>query len=347
MPAPTLGCSLKIAHIAPLYYSVPPRRYGGTERLIAYLVEEQVKQGHQVALFASGDSRTSARLIAPIPRALADCRRPIDPTAAHLLLLDHVAERAADFNVLHFHVDALHFPLVRGLRTPSVTTLYWHQEVPEQDALYRRFKDLSFVALSEHQRKPRPWLNWRATVYHGLPPSAFPFRRCHGTYLAFVGRITAEKGVAEAVQIARRSGLPLAIAGPVADEDYFKRAVGPYLDDGRVHYVGTLSERAKRTFLSDAWALLFPSDCSEAYGVVVVEALACGTPVITYAQGPMPEIVQDGVTGYLTESPCDAVRAVRAISSLKREDCRRDFERRFDVQHTAIQYFAVYSDVIA
>ena len=337
---------LHIAQVAPLYFPIPPVRYGGTERLVGHLVDELVRQGHRVTLFASGDSITPAKLVAPLNRALRSAKSSIDPLAAEILMLEEVAKRAHRFDIIHFHIGPYHFPLARRFPVPSITTPYWHLKIPGQDALFREFKDLPFISLSDYQRRPRPWLNWRATIYHGMPVGAFPFQPRSDRYLVFLGRICPEKGVAEAIQIALKARIPLRMAGPIQDQAYFDRRIRPRIDGTRVHYLGPISERSKKSLLSRALALLFPSDWSEAFGVVLIESLACGTPVIAYRNGPVPEIIDHGVTGYLVRNVNEGADAARNIGSLDRKRCRKVWEERFDVTITAQQCVRVYRNVI-
>ncbi len=340
---------MKIAQVAPLYESVPPKYYGGTERVVSYLTEELVRQGHDVTLFATGDSVTRARLEAATPAGLRldpNCR---DPIAHHMVLLDRVVRQAGRFDIIHFHTDYLHFPLTRQLRTPHVTTQHGRLDLPDLQPLYRRFCDIPLVSICNDQRQPVNFANWVATVYHGLPEELCAFRPGPGKYLAFLGRIHPEKRVDRAVEIAERAGMELRIAAKVdkADRDYFETRVKPLLERPGVEFIGEIGEQEKCDFLGNAYALLFPIDWPEPFGLVMIEAMACGTPVIAWPRGSVPEIIRDGDNGFLVESVEAAVAAVARVSALRREDCRRHFEARFSAQRMARDYLAVYRSLHA
>ncbi|HXF65954.1 MAG TPA: glycosyltransferase family 4 protein [Burkholderiales bacterium] len=336
---------MKIAQIAPLIESVPPRLYGGTERVVSYLTEELVRRGHEVTLFASADSRTSARLVSCVPRALRLDSRVKDPMPYALLQLEQVRKLAPEFDVLHFHTDLLHFPILRSLRARSLTTLHGRLDLPDLPPLYDEFQDMPLVSVSNHQRKPLPRANWIATVYHGLPRAITRyFPAPAGGYLAFLGRISPEKGPDRAIAIARRLGMKLRIAAKVdrVDADYFRREIEPLLSHPLVEFIGEIGERDKPDFLGNALALLFPVDWPEPFGLVMIESMACGTPVVAYARGSVPEIVEDGVTGFIARDEDSAVEAVRRVETLDRARVRRRFEQRFTVERMADDYLAVY-----
>ncbi|MBW2121975.1 MAG: glycosyltransferase family 4 protein [Deltaproteobacteria bacterium] len=339
---------MRIAQVAPLYESVPPKCYGGTERVVSYLTEELVRQGHDVTLFASGDSVTRARLVAPCTRALRLDEKAIDPLAHHILMLELVWKEAADFDVVHCHVDYLHFPIFRRLEVPNVTTLHGRLDIPDLAGLYKEFRDIPLVSISDAQRKPLWWANWKGTVYHGLPEDLYPFYRAPGSYLAFLGRISPEKRVDRAIEIARRLGMPIKIAAKVdkVDREYFERVVEPLLAYPFVEYVGEIGESEKREFLGKAYALLFPIDWPEPFGLVMIEAMACGTPVIAYRRGSVPEVMTDGVTGFVVDTLDDAVRAVEQVGSLDRSKIREVFETRFSARRMAGDYVKVYQRLI-
>ena len=335
---------MRIAQVAPLYESVPPKLYGGTERVVSYLTEELVHQGHRVTLFASGDSRTSAELVPAWPRALRlDPGRP-EPIALHVVMLERVFKRAAEFDVLHFHCDGLHMSLAQRSRSPCLTTLHGRLDIPGLDALYAQFKDLPLVSISHAQRQPLGWANWAGTVHHGLPLTLHRPTYAPGKYLAFLGRVAAEKGVDRAIEIARRVGLPLKIAAKVdrADWDYFRQTIEPLLAGPDIEFVGEISEREKTAFLGDALALLFPIDWPEPFGLAMIEALACGTPVIAFRRGSVPEVIDDGVTGFIVDDLDAAVQAVAPARGLDRRRCRETFERRFSASRMAQQYCDIY-----
>jgi glycosyltransferase involved in cell wall biosynthesis len=335
---------MRIAQVAPLYESVPPHGYGGTERVVSYLTEELVRQGHQVTLFASGDSVTSAELVAPRRRALRLDASCVDQLACHLVLVEQVVSLAGNFDIIHFHIDYLHFPLSCRAGYAHLTTLHGRLDIPELPALYRVYPDESVVSISDAQRRPLPWLNWQGTVYHGLPEDLFPSRRRHGDYLAFLGRISPEKRVDRAVQVARRTGMKLRVAAKIdkADRDYFREQIEPLFRHPLVEYVGEVGGRAKEEFLGNAYALLFPIDWPEPFGLVMIEAMACGTPVIAWRCGSVPEVMQDGVTGFVVESIEEAVDAVGQVAALDRRNCRRVFEERFTDRRMAQDYLALY-----
>ena len=339
---------LRIAQVAPLYEPVPPRLYGGTERVVSYLTEELVAQGHDVTLFASGDSVTSARLVPASPRALRLDRSCMDPLAHHVLLLEKVLQRAGEFDVVHFHVDYLHFPLSRRAGIPHVTTLHGRLDLPDLAAVYREFRDVPVVSISDSQQS---FLEaaWVRTVHHGLPPRLVREGAGDGGYLAFLGRISPEKRVDRAIEIARRAGKRLRIAAKVdrADIEYFERQIRPLLTLPHVEFIGEITEDEKSDFLGEATALLFPIDWPEPFGLVLIESLAPGTPIVAYDEGSVREILDDGVTGFLVQSVSEAVAAVGHLSSIDRAACRRAFEERFTVGRMAADYVAIYEDLIS
>ena len=338
---------MKIAQVAPLYESIPPKYYGGTERVVSYLTEELVKQGHDVTVFASGDSVTRARLEPVVPHALR-LNKCIDPLAHHVLMLDKVAARAPEFDVVHFHIDYLHFPLVRDWSVPHLTTLHGRLDISDLTPLYREFRDIPLVSISNDQRTPLPFAGWRATVYHGLPPDLYTFRARPGNYLAFLGRISPEKRVDRAIEIATRVGMPLRIAAKVdkVDQEYFESRIKPLLNHPLVDYVGEIGESEKDAFLGNAYALLFPVDWPEPFGLVMIEAMACGTPVIAYRRGSVPEVIENGKTGFIVEDMEGALAAVERVGALSRQRCRREFEQRFSARRMARDYLAVYRAII-
>jgi len=339
---------MRIAQVAPLYESVPPKYYGGTERVVSYLTEELVRQGHEVTLFASGDSVTKARLVSACPRSLRLDKHCVDQMVHHILLLEQVFRRAAQFDVVHFHVDYLHFALSRRQPTAHVTTLHGRLDIPDLVPLFQEFSDMPMVSISGAQREPLPWVNWQATIYHGLPDDLYSFRAAPGTYLAFLGRISPEKRVDRAIEIAKRVRMPLKIAGKVdrVDEDYFESVVNPLLRDPLVEYVGEIGEGVKDEFLGNAYALLFPIDWPEPFGLVMIEAMACGTPVIAYRRGSVPEVMEEGRTGFIVKGLEEAVEAVWRVPKLSRERCREIFAQRFTAARMAGDYLRVYERLI-
>jgi glycosyltransferase involved in cell wall biosynthesis len=312
----------------------------------SYLTEELVRQGHDVTLFASGDSVTRARLVAACPRSLRLDPGCVDQLAHHVVMLEQVSRRAAEFDIIHYHCDYLHFPLSQGCPTPHVTTLHGRLDMPDLQPLYRTFADQPLISISDAQRRPLAFANWQGTVYHGLPPDLHSFRERPGNYLAFLGRVSPEKRVDRAIEVALRVGLPLKIAAKVdaADRNYHEKQIRPLLEAAgpRVEFLGEVGGKDKDEFLGNAYALLFPIDWPEPFGLVMIEALACGTPVIAWRCGSVPEVMDDGVTGFVVESIDGAVRAVGQVGELSRCRCRQVFERRFSVARMAADYLAIY-----
>jgi glycosyltransferase involved in cell wall biosynthesis len=339
---------MRIAQIAPLAEAVPPRFYGGTERVVSWLTEELVHQGHQVSLFASGDSETSAKLVPCVPQGLrlAGFR---DHTASLLVMLDEVRRRANAFDIIHFHVDLLQFPLFQGMTHKCVTTLHGRLDLPDFHPVYRAFPEMPLISISNSQRAPMPAaVNWIATVYHGLPSTVCPFNPKGGNYLAFLGRIAPEKRPDRAIDIAVRAGVPLKIAAKVdqVDQDYFEHVIKPTLDHPLVEFVGEISEEEKSSFLGDALALLFPIDWPEPFGLVMIEAMSAGTPVIAWRAGSVPEVIDDGVSGTIVNSTEDAVLAVDRVGTMSRALVRQQFEARFTTSHMARSYLHAYEQVL-
>ena len=339
---------MRIAQVAPLYESVPPKYYGGTERVVSYLTEELVRQGHEVTLFASGDSETTARLVAACPRSLRLDKQCIDQLAHHIVMLESVFQRASEFDIVHFHVDYLHFCMSRRQQITHVTTLHGRLDIPDLFPLYREFRDMPVVSISNVQREPLPWANWQATVHHGLPTDLYRFREQTGSYFAFLGRISPEKRVDRAIEIAKRVQIPLKIAAKVdrVDRKYFKTTIEPLLCDSLVEVVGEIGDREKDEFLGNAYALLLPIDWPEPFGLVMIEAMACGTPVIAYCGGAVPEILEEGRAGFIVEDLEGAVKAARRIPKLSRKRCREVFEQRFTATRMANDYVKVYERLI-
>ncbi len=341
------GVPLRIAQVAPLYESVPPRAYGGTERVVHYLTEKLVALGHDVTLFASGDSQTTAKLVAAAERSLRldpDCG---DPLAHHMVLLDLLARRRAEFDVIHFHLDYLHFPLSKALGWPNLTTLHGRLDLPELALLYRCFDELPVVSISDAQRAPIPSANWLATVPHGLPADLLSFSPQDRGYFAFLGRVSPEKRVDRAIEIATSLGVPLRIAAKVdrADREYHEREIAPLLKHPLVEFVGEIGEHEKSEFLGGARALLFPIDWPEPFGLVMIEALACGTPVVAFGCGSVPEVLEDGVTGFLVEDMDQAIAAASQVDRLSRFRVREEFERRFTDLKMAERYLELYRTI--
>ena len=339
---------LKIAQVAPLYESIPPRLYGGTERVVSYLTEELVGMGHQVTLFASGDSQTHARLISPTPKSLRLNKDCVDSMAAHIALLQLVQDRIEYFDIIHYHIDYLHYPLSRLNHTPHITTLHGRLNIPDLHDLYKIYADMPVVSISQAQRKPLDWLNWVGNVYHGLPATLFKPNFKQGSYLAFLGRISVEKRVDRAIDIAKVCGIPIKIAAKIDKDDtvYFEKNIKKLLRHPLVEYIGEITDAEKEKFLGEAMALLFPIDWPEPFGLVMIEAMACGTPVIAYNHGSVPEIVEHGVSGYIVNNRQQAVEAVRRIDLINRRSCRDAFDRRFSSPVMGKSYVSVYERMI-
>jgi glycosyltransferase involved in cell wall biosynthesis len=339
---------MRIAQVAPLIESVPPKHYGGTERIVSYLTEELVRAGHEVTLFASGDSVTNARLVASCERSLRKNERCKDPVAREVFLVDHVIEHIDEFDLIHFHTGYLHFPVCRYLPAPHVTTLHGRLDIPDLVPVFDRFRSEPLISISNAQRQPLSWANWQATIYHGLPKDLFMFQPTQGKYLAFLGRISPEKRVDRAIEIAKRVSMPLKIAAKVdrVDRRYFKREIEPLLSQSHVEWVGEISDQQKGEFLGNAYALLFPIDWPEPFGLVMIEAMACGTPVIAYERGSVSEVMEDGITGFIVQDVDDAAKAVNRVRNLSRSRCRDVFERRFAASRMASDYIEVYKRLI-
>jgi glycosyltransferase involved in cell wall biosynthesis len=340
---------MRIAQVAPLYESVPPRLYGGTERVVSYLTEELVRLGHEVTLFASGDSMTRAKLVPACDRSLWNDPSSRDPQPHHIHLMSLVFEDVSRFDVIHFHTDYLHYPLLRRCPCRSVTTIHGQLHATDVETLFATYPDIPLVSISCNQRRAAPAANWQATVYHGIPRDEYTFRAEPGGYLAFLGRISPEKRLDRAIEIARGAGKRLKVAAKIdpVDREYFRRNIAPLMEASRsfVDFVGEVGGSEKDDFLGHASALLFPIDWPEPFGLVMAESLACGTPVIAWNNGSVPEVIADGQTGFIIDSIADAIGAVNRISELDREECRRVFERRFDVTRMARDYLEVYSRV--
>jgi glycosyltransferase involved in cell wall biosynthesis len=339
---------MRIAQVAPLVESVPPPGYGGTERVVSYLTEELVKQGHDVTLFASGDSLTSAKLVACAPRSLRLDETIVDTVAHQVVQLEAVAAAADRFDIIHWHVDYFHFPMSRRLSVPNVTTLHGRLDIADLEPVYDEFREMPVVSISDDQRIPLPQANWAATVYHGMPlDELLPHPASEG-YLAFLGRVSPEKRVDRAIEVARRAGIPLRIAAKVddADREYFEKEIEPLLEQDHVDFIGEIGPEEKNEFLGNARALLFPIDWNEPFGLAMIEAMACATPVIAYRSGSVPEVVDEGVTGFVVDDIEGATAAVGRLDEIDRDGVRSSFERRFDVARMARDYLAVYERLI-
>lgn len=339
---------MRIAQIAPLAEAVPPKLYGGTERVVSWLTEELVRQGHEVTLFASGNSETTA-MLAPGSEQGLRLLGIRDHTASNLVMLDTVCKRADDFDIIHCHIDMLQYPMFQHLSHKLVTTLHGRLDLPDYWPVFKAFPHMPLISISDSQREPMPpGVNWLDTVYHGLPPSVCPYNAKGGDYLAFLGRISPEKRPDRAIEIAKRAGVPLKIAAKVdkADQDYFDEIIEPMIDHPLIEFIGEINEHEKCAFMGEARALLFPIDWREPFGLVMIEAMSAGTPVIAWRNGSVGEVMQDGVSGAIVESMDDAVAAVEKVSALDRQAVRRYFESRFTAEIMAQNYLEAYGRMI-
>jgi glycosyltransferase involved in cell wall biosynthesis len=339
---------MRIAQIAPLYESVPPHGYGGTERVVSYLTEQLVAGGHDVTLFASGDSRTRARLVPSSPEALRLSSTPTDPLIPHIIMLERALASAGAFDVIHVHVDAVALPFARRSPVPVLSTLHGRLDLEELGPLYDEYADQWLVSISDSQREPLPGARWIGTVHHGLPHDLYRFHPEPESYLAFIGRISPEKRVDRAIEIAVRTHRRLRIAAKVdrADKEYFRATIEPMLRHPLVEWIGEVDDGAKDAFIGNAAALLFPIDWPEPFGLTMIEALACGTPVIAWQHGSVAEVLEHGVTGFLCDDVGAAVRAVHHLGRLSRQRCREEFEKRFTAERMASDYVAIYEQLV-
>lgn len=341
---------MRIAQIAPLTEAIPPKLYGGTERVVSWLTEELVALGHDVTLFASGDSVTTAKLEPMWPCSLRLDGSVRDPYALHMAMLEVVRQRADEFDVLHFHLDYFPFSTFSRQATPFITTLHGRLDLPEHQTVFNAFASVPVVSISDAQRKPLPQANWVKTVLHGLPSQSLAPVAVEPKYLAVLGRIAPEKAVDRAIRIAQRAGLPLKIAAKVdnADREYYETKIKPMLDAPGIEFIGEISDSQKSEFLSGALALLMPIDWPEPFGLVMIEAMACGTPVVAYSAGSVPEVIEDGVTGFIVENEEAAASAIRdKLGRLSRAQIRAHFEKRFTAQRMAADYVEIYRHMVA
>lgn len=339
---------MKIAQVAPLWESVPPQLYGGTERIVSYITEELVGMGHDVTLFASGDSVTAARLEAVCPQALRLNTGIFNRDAPMIMLQERALGAMGDFDVIHSHLDFLGFPLARRNPQPVVTTLHGRLDLPELQPVFREYAEMPLVSISDAQRQPLPWANWHATIYHGLPRNLYSFHPQPQQYLAFLGRISPEKRPDHAIEVAKRTGIPLRMAAKVdpADLQYYLTEIEPLLDHPLIEFIGEISDKEKDNFVGNALALLCPYDWPEPFGLVLIEALACGTPVLAYRRGSIPEIIDNGVTGFVSENLSEMAEAVGRLGEIDRRRCRDAFEERFTADRMARNHVALYKRII-
>jgi glycosyltransferase involved in cell wall biosynthesis len=338
---------MKIAQVAPLYESVPPALYGGTERVVSYLTEELVRQGHDITLFASGDSATKAKLVAACPRSLRLNDVP-DQLLPHIMMIDQVLERAAEFDIIHFHIDYLHYPATRRAGVCHLTTLHGRLDLPQLADLYKQFDDMPLVSISNAQREPVRDVRWEGTIYHGLPLDLYHFHPQPERYVAFVGRTSPEKRLDRAIEIALAAGIELRIAAKVdpSEKEYFDRELAALVDQPGITWIGEIDDSQKDEFMGNAMALLFPIDWPEPFGLTMIESFACGTPVIAWPNGSVPEILDDGGTGFFCTGIDEAVAALKRIDEISREHCREVFEDRFSSRRMARDYVRIYERLV-
>lgn len=340
---------MKIALVAPLIESVPPTTYGGTERIVHYLTESLLEMGHDVTLFAAGDSQTRARLCAVVAESLRLSKVPRDPVIFHMLEVMEVMRQAEEFDIVHFHMDFFHFPQLRQRMIPHVTTLHGRLDSPDLGAMFEEFSEMPIVSISDSQRRPLPQANFVGTVYNGVPEETYTFREQPGEYLAFLGRISPEKGPEQAIEMAIKTGQKLRIAAKVdrVDREFFEVKIKPWLDHPLIEFIGEVNEVQKNEFLGNAKALLFPINWPEPFGLVMIEAMACGTPVIAFPRGSVPEVMEDGVSGFMVHNVEEAVTVLAGIDQFDRAGCRRYFESRFTSRKMAQGYMSLYEREIA
>jgi glycosyltransferase involved in cell wall biosynthesis len=340
---------MRIAQIAPLMESVPPRLYGGTERIVSYLTEQLVKLGHDVTLFASGDSVTSAKLVSCVPSALRLDPKVRDVIPYYMLMLDRARRQSSEFDILHFHIDHLHFPLFRDMSARVLTTIHGRQDLHDSKPIYIGFDEMRLISISDSQRIPISGANFAATIHHGLPKNDLKPILCpRGSYLAFLGRITPEKGPETAIQIARSAGIPLKMAAKIdrTDEQYFREKVAPMLDQPGIEFIGEINEHQKAEFLGHALGLLFPIDWPEPFGLVMIEAMACGTPILAFDRGSVAEVIEHGKTGIVVQSKEEAIKSLPQLLALDRGVVRREFELRFSAERMARDHVRLYQNVL-
>ena len=340
---------MKIALVAPLIESVPPQLYGGTERVVSCLANELVRKNHDVTLYASGDSTTTARLISIIDRAIRLNPHSRDPLALHLLQLERISRDLGDYDLIHFHTDYLHFPLARHWTATQVTTLHGRLDLPELGRIFSEYSEMPVISISDHQRLPLPMANWQGTVHNGIDETPYLFHPDAGRYLAFLGRICPEKGIEEAIEIAHRSGMELKIAAKIdnVDRAYYEEKIKHLFDHPLIDFIGEIRESEKSDFLGNAAALLFPIRWPEPFGLVMIESLACGTPVIAFGCGSVPEVLRHGVTGFIVDSVNEALSAIPRLALISRQRCRQIFDERFSASIMTEGYLDIYRQLLA
>jgi glycosyltransferase involved in cell wall biosynthesis len=340
---------MKIAQISPLHESVPPKMYGGTERIVSYLTEELVERGHQVTLFASADSITKAELISPGCKALRLIKNCVDPLSYHFLMLEMIQKEMQRFDIIHYHLDYIHYSYSRKNKTPHVTTLHGRLDIPELIPLFNEFKEMPVISISNSQKQPFSEINWKATIHHGLPENKYTFNSKPEDYFAFIGRFAPEKRPEIAIELCQKTNTKLKLAAKVdrADEEYYKAIVEPLLKQPNVNYIGEINDGEKNNFLGNAIALIFPINWPEPFGLVMIEAMACGTPVIAWNHGSVSEVIEHGVNGFIVNTMDEAIEAIKNIHKIDRKKVRENFEKRFTVKKMTDEYLNAYKEIIS
>ncbi|MDZ4675965.1 MAG: glycosyltransferase family 4 protein [Oligoflexia bacterium] len=341
--------AMRIAQVSPLFESVPPKLYGGTERVVSYLTEELIRLGHDVTLFASGDSLTAARLVSPCAKAIRQLGKNDCSLIPQLVMLEQLKREKSEYDIAHFHLDYLHYSLLREHDIPSVTTMHSRLDIAQLIPLYQEFSEIPVVSISDAQRIPLPWLNWKGTVHHGLPTDLYSLYTKPQRYAAFLGRISPEKRPDRAIEITRRAGIKLKIAAKVGypDEDYWENFIKPLIAKSpHVEFIGEINETEKNEFLGNATVMIAPIDWPEPFGLVIIEAMACGTPVLAYRCGSTPELIKNGVNGYIVDNMSSAEKCMNKINEIDRTKCRLYFEEHFAVEKMAREYVRVYENIL-
>jgi glycosyltransferase involved in cell wall biosynthesis len=339
---------MRIAQISPLYESVPPSLYGGTERVVHYITEELISGGHEVTLFASGDSICSGKLISPTSKATRLDKNCADQMVSHFTMMEMVEKESKNFDIIHSHIDYLHFPLIRRSKAVYVTTIHGRLDLPELQPLYSEYNDIPLISISDSQRKPVPQANWLGTVYHGLPPNLYKFNSNGGNYLSFVGRVSPEKRIDRAIEIAIKSGIPIKIAAKVdnADMEYYEAKIKNLLKHPLVEFLGEVGDSEKGELLGNSLGMIYPIDWPEPFGLAMIESMACGTPVIAYNNGSVSEVIDEGETGFIVNSIGKAIKCVENLTTIDRNNCRRTFEKRFSASRMVADYLSIYKQLV-
>ncbi len=340
---------MRIAQMAPLFEAVPPKTYGGTERVVSWLTDALTELGHEVTLFASSDSFTKGRLVPANTKSLRLEKREAEHLAHHYLMLEHAAKMSSQFDIYHGHLDYLSFPFLRANNLTSVHTLHGRLDLPHLESIFDEYDEMPLVSIANHQRNPQPQANWKSTIYHGLPADLYQFQpKPKGDYLIFLGRICPDKGVDKAIEIAHRFGMPLKIAAKVdpVDEKYYRDIIAPLVESHDVEFVGEANDVEKNDLLGNARAMLFPIDWDEPFGLVMIEAMACGTPIIAFNRGSVPELIVNSENGFICTNADDALKALDKIDQIDRAQCRHHFDTRFTSIHMAQNYLRIYEEIL-